>query len=235
MTVVHRNHELYKMYNDAFPFTFTGDDWNRLITKVEVIQGIIRSTKAWIDQIVIKYSLCPFASSVFQSNKIRYVVCFGHKKEDIIKKLEYEYLALTTSKEEDIATTLLIIPFAMQSFDDFYKFSLNIEDNILPKIERNSYQPKAMNDNSESSSADKSNKRKKKKTLIERAKDTLSGTSSSTSLSEVQLAFFHPGFCWSDTDVDDPINYEKKSPFPTINLLRANVSTFYTSTYIYYK
>lgn len=35
---IHRNHELYKMYTDLFPFLGTGDDENRLLAKTGVIQ-----------------------------------------------------------------------------------------------------------------------------------------------------------------------------------------------------
>ena len=34
---IHRNHELYKMYTDVFPFLSTGDDENRLLAKTNVI------------------------------------------------------------------------------------------------------------------------------------------------------------------------------------------------------
>lgn len=39
--------------------------------------------------------------------------------------------------------------------------------------------------------------------------------------SEIQLASFHPNFQWSDSPFDDAINFEKRAPFPIINLLRA--------------
>lgn len=39
---------------------------------------------------------------------------------------------------------------------------------------------------------------------------------------EIQLATFHPGFQWADLPPAHSLNYEKKAPFPTINLLRAS-------------
>lgn len=39
---------------------------------------------------------------------------------------------------------------------------------------------------------------------------------------EIQLAFFHPAFEWGDSEeFNSPLNFEKRAPFPTINLLRA--------------
>jgi hypothetical protein len=36
-----------------------------------------------------------------------------------------------------------------------------------------------------------------------------------------QVATFHPNFQWAGTDTQDPLNFEKRAPFPTINILRA--------------
>lgn len=39
---------------------------------------------------------------------------------------------------------------------------------------------------------------------------------------EVMLACFHPLHQWADTEgVDDAINFDKRAPYPVINLLRA--------------
>ena len=56
----------------------------------------------------------------------------GTDKGKIIERLRYEMLALLTTKEEDIATTLLMLPFALNSFEDFHEFSLDLEDLVLP-------------------------------------------------------------------------------------------------------
>ena len=44
-------------------------------------------------------------------------------------------LALLTASEDELSTTLLVLPFALSSFQDFYEFSLNIEDVVLPQLE----------------------------------------------------------------------------------------------------
>ena len=66
---IHRNHELYKMYTDLFPFLGTGDDENRLLAKTGVIQVI-----CGLREIV-------FLSSLFRSTcaLISYNA-FGHKR-----------------------------------------------------------------------------------------------------------------------------------------------------------
>lgn len=55
-----------------------------------------------------------------------------------------------------------------------------------------------------------------KSRLLSRAK-----AKSQEETKEIQLASFHPAFQWADTDFDAPLNFEKRAPFPVINLLRA--------------
>ena len=43
------------------------------------------------------------------------------------------------------------------------------------------------------------------------------------------MATFHPNFQWADTEATDPLNFEKRYPFPTINLLRASKIKKYAS------
>ena len=273
--VIHRNHEFYRLYNDAYPFMTTGDDENRLLAKVRVVNGVVNATKAWVDRFVLQYNLCPFAEAVFVSNKIRYRVFLGTDKGKIIDRIRYEMLALLTSKESDVATTLLMMPFALRSFEDFHDFSLDLEDLVLPNIEKSMQGPQAspsLSSPSSSSSKTMGFTATKRKSLLQRVKaptsssvsgdgtpgpgDMASGVSggcpvhsnsasnnsnnnenmqSSQPLAEstastgargegepdIQLAFFHPDFQWSDTEQHDPLNFEKRAPFPTINLLRA--------------
>jgi Fe-S-cluster containining protein len=138
---IHRNHELYKMYTDMFPFLSSGDDENRLLAKTSVIQGVTKATTAWVEDFVLKYTLCPFAEHVFVTGGIRYRVFLGTDKKKIMEKVKYEMLALLTSKEEDVATTLLMLPFAFQDFQDFYDFSLDLEDIYLPALEKDTQGP----------------------------------------------------------------------------------------------
>lgn len=38
----------------------------------------------------------------------------------------------------------------------------------------------------------------------------------------VMLARFHPEHAWGDASPDDPVNFDKRAPYPIINLLRAD-------------
>ena len=104
-------------------------------------------------------------------------------------------LHLMTTPEEELATTLIMLPFAYDNFEEFYHFSIELEDDIIPRLERLS------NPTYASSSIEK----------------------------EVQLAAFHPSFQFAGADFNDPLNFEKRAPFPTLNLLRAERVRVYSS------
>jgi len=218
-----------------------------------VLQAVGKSTKAWVKDFVVKYSLCPFAESVFVDGRIRYRTYLGNDGDvsRILERVRYEVLNLLSSKEEEVATTLIMLPFAFQNFEDFYAFSLELEDVVLPMLEAESRGPNVKPDSfaagttgksaaaSSSIAAAAAPSKPKRRSLLskltEGGKPTATTPSSSCPvvsspstittatkpLPEIQLAFFHPSFCWADTDFDAPMNFEKRAPFPTINLLRA--------------
>lgn len=191
-THIYRNSQLYDSYMDSFPFTFSGDDRSRLLAKAEIMQGVTRATRAWVEKFVIGYQLCPFAEAVFEANSVRYRVFLGSDRRQILTKVRYEMLHMLTTPEEEVATTLLMLPFAFPDFEEFYDFAVELEDEIIPQIEDDAQGPNANG-----------------------------ATAAPGETAEVQLATFHPLFQWGGMKIDDPLNYEKRAPFPTINLLRA--------------
>lgn len=273
-TVIHRNKALYEYYTDAFPFMRGKEDGgesdrSRLLSKVSLIQAIVKSTKAWVKDFVVKYSLCPFAESVFDDERISYRVYFNGVRENnpddiamLIDRVKFEMLDLLSQKEEDVSTTLLMLPFAFSSFQEWNAFTIQLEDAVMPLLEREVRGPLPMG-SSEGGRQEKNGQAEKKqrRSLLQKVKgrpvspssptsqrsSSPSSSSSSTSsarkcpvdhassspsssssqgsvvpLPDIQLAFFHPLFAWADSDdFNAPLNFEKRAPFPTINLLRA--------------
>ena len=222
-TIVYRNSALYETYTDSFPFMNSGDDRSRLLSRLGLISGVTRSSRAWVQDFVLKYSLCPFANEVFSSNRIRFRVYLGSSEVDkIIERVRYEMLALLTANENDVATTLLMLPFSFGSFDEWHQFSLALEDAVMPLLEQELLGPHATEG-------------RKKRRLVDKLSSAKSSSSSSSASAvsapvpapsapppDIQLAFFHPSFTWSESEeYNDPLNFEKRAPFPTINLLRA--------------
>lgn len=213
-----RNMQLYQTYLDTFPFMKTGDDESRLFLKTDVIQGVLRSTRAWIDDVVIRYNLCPFAEAVFQSNTVRYRVFFGSDPVKIREKIKSEVLTLLVTPEEELSTTLLVLPFAFQDFPEFYEYCLDLEDYWIPRFEEEHALPPPTGGPGE----------KEPSALVKLLKKRR-GVDADKPEPMVQLASFHPGFEWASVnedeaeyDFDNPVNFEKRAPFPTLNLLRAD-------------
>eukprot|EP00184_Porphyridium_aerugineum_P003229 CAMPEP_0184696610 /NCGR_PEP_ID=MMETSP0313-20130426/3843_1 /TAXON_ID=2792 /ORGANISM="Porphyridium aerugineum, Strain SAG 1380-2" /LENGTH=224 /DNA_ID=CAMNT_0027155267 /DNA_START=27 /DNA_END=701 /DNA_ORIENTATION=- len=44
---------------------------------------------------------------------------------------------------------------------------------------------------------------------------------------EVMIVPFHPQYQWAETEKDDPINFDRRSPYPMINILRAEDVDYY--------
>eukprot|EP01040_Poterioochromonas_malhamensis_P011595 gene11595-12647_t len=205
------NKQLFELYHQAFPILQTPHDKERLILKFDVMKNIILSTKEWVKQFVIKYNLCPFAQRVFDNHRVRYRVYLVHEKAAVIEKLKLEVLYLLSHPEEEVETTLIMFPFAFKNFKDFYDFSLDLEDEILP-----AYLDSIDNFAEKYFSEDKS-KKKSTKRLFRKIDTTVKEKER-----DLQLACFHPQFEWADCpDFNDPLNFEKRAPFPTINILRS--------------
>lgn len=83
-------------------------------------EDVIRHTKQWVNEIVVKLNLCPFAKYEVEKDSIRYVV---FEEGDIPKVLEF--LMVECDKldaNKDIETSLLIFPQLFKSFDDYLDF-----------------------------------------------------------------------------------------------------------------
>ena len=137
--IVSRNLELSTLYNSMLPmatFLTQEEEKKKFLIKTEVIQAVTKSTKGWIKDFVVKYNLCPFAESVFVHGNIRYVVFMGRTREEIINLIKFEMLHLLTTPEEETATTLIVLPFSFSDFEEYYEFALELEDDIVPEIEK---------------------------------------------------------------------------------------------------
>ena len=138
-----------------------------------------------------------------------------------MEKVKFEVLDLLAN-DEDVATTLLMLPFAFSSFSEWNGFILQLEDEVMPLLEKETGY-------GFSSSPKDAEVTSRRRSLFQRSNELTSQSCSSSSyderigcfLPDIKLAFFHPLFCWANEDFDAPLNFEKRAPFPTINFLRA--------------
>eukprot|EP01039_Chlorochromonas_danica_P006228 gene6228-6867_t len=251
--VIHQQKHLYSLYSKSFPFLSHDEDRDRFVSKVDLNQRVRQATKEWIQTFVIGYQLCPFALPAYSNDHVRYRISTTSDQKQVIELLKQEVLYLLTHPKEEVETTLLVFPFLTPEFEDFYEFTLELEDIILPGILKQfstfasspvstttTSTTASMEDNhnsgveeensgggNNSGNRNKLYRRYLKKKHQEQPKAPV--TSSSTSggygnkkMDQVlQLACFHPGFVWGEDKESIPaLDFEKKSPFPTINILR---------------
>jgi hypothetical protein len=100
---------------------------------IESAATIIEATQRWIERAVIGLGLCPFAKSVHASNLIRYRVSEQRSTVGLLDELADELELLQASDSAQVATTLLIHPYALNDFLDYNDF-LNDADDALEAL-----------------------------------------------------------------------------------------------------
>lgn len=90
----------------------------------------IAQTRCWLENVVLKHNLCPFAHKPFQAGQVRFVVTDSARAEFVLEDLQQELEYLLAHPE--IETTLLIHPGALEDFLDYNDF-LDVVDALLIK------------------------------------------------------------------------------------------------------
>mmetsp|Transcript_11730 Transcript_11730/g.38586 ORF Transcript_11730/g.38586 Transcript_11730/m.38586 type:complete len:205 (+) Transcript_11730:20-634(+) len=79
------------------------------------------STKTWLEDIIIKLNLCPFALAV--KDDVRIAVSAGERNTDVVEELQRELELVRAAPSEATATTLVVLPQASYAhFEAFREF-----------------------------------------------------------------------------------------------------------------
>ena len=78
---------------------------------------IITHTKNWVEKVIMKYNICPFARREVERGSIRYYQVKDQGREDVLQELLNECQFLDSNT--DIETTLFIMPCGYEGFYDF--------------------------------------------------------------------------------------------------------------------
>jgi uncharacterized protein len=81
-----------------------------------------RHIRCWLDEFVVGLNLCPFARPLLGAPNLRISVCEESGAEALRKAFLQELDLLQRSTEQEIATTLLAFPHALQTFADYLWF-----------------------------------------------------------------------------------------------------------------
>jgi uncharacterized protein len=86
------------------------------------IDEIIGATRRWLERSVIGLGLCPFAESVYTSQRVRFRVSGQSSAAGLLQDLQSELLYLHSQDSSTCETTLLIHPFALNDFIEYNDF-----------------------------------------------------------------------------------------------------------------
>jgi uncharacterized protein len=95
---------------------------------------VIAATRDWIERAVIGLNLCPFAKSVYLSNRVRFEVSEARTADALLGALERELRALARAAPEEVETTVLIHPHVLTSFLDYNDF-LDVADAAIERLD----------------------------------------------------------------------------------------------------
>lgn len=151
---------------------------------------IEEATRLWVERVVIRHSLCPWASGVHSTGKLKILTAEPRKKDTILsyrKRVLKEAKALlnlpqsqldntTEANVENIKyeSTMVILPRGLDDFLDYLDFIAVVEEDL----------------------------------------------SRAGLTDFVQVATFHPQFMFVQSQPTDPENFTNRSPFPIAHLLR---------------
>lgn len=91
---------------------------------------VINQTKEWIRKVVIANNFCPFASKVFEHDRIRFIVESGKEPENCL----YAFMELCIQMDQDkkLETGFVIFPNATEKFNE-YLHLVSLAESLLEK------------------------------------------------------------------------------------------------------
>lgn len=87
-----------------------------------------RRVQDWLREFVVGLNLCPFARPLLGDPSLRIVVCEQSDEAPLRSAFLAELDLLQRSREQEIATTLLVFPSALGDFDDYLDFFASAQD-----------------------------------------------------------------------------------------------------------
>lgn len=90
----------------------------------------IAQTRCWLENVVLKHNLCPFAHKPFKGGQIRFVVTDSARPEFLLEDLQRELNYLRATPASEVETTLLIHPATLEDFYAYNDF-LDVVDALL--------------------------------------------------------------------------------------------------------
>ena len=90
-----------------------------VLSNDEIEDAAIRDCRLWISKHILRLGLCPFASTPFVEEKIRYAVTEATSDEELVEDFFVEGRLLLDSDADELATTMLIAPNYAASIEEY--------------------------------------------------------------------------------------------------------------------
>jgi len=87
-----------------------------------------RHIRAWLNDFVVGLNLCPFARPLLGAPNLRIAICEESDTASLRRAFLQELDLLQRSTEQEVATTLLAFPLALQDFEDYLQFLYQAQD-----------------------------------------------------------------------------------------------------------
>lgn len=91
-------------------------------------ERIERHIRLWLDEFVVGLNLCPFARPLLGAQSLRIAVSGETGLTSLHRTFLFELDLLQRSTEQELATTLLAFPNALDQFDDYLFFLEDAQD-----------------------------------------------------------------------------------------------------------
>ena len=88
----------------------------------------ISKTKTWLEDIVIGYGLCPFASKVYLNNEVGFT-SISYSEKLLLTKMN-EAIDNIKSPDTKTSTQLIIIEEGLENFDDYLNVFYGLEEGL---------------------------------------------------------------------------------------------------------
>jgi len=101
-----------------------------------VPERVEQHVRAWLEAFVVGLNLCPFArpfvsEDPLSANRLRISICRDTGWDALRLAFLQELDTLQSSTEQEIATTLLVFPQALQSFEEYLDFLADAQELLI--------------------------------------------------------------------------------------------------------
>lgn len=91
-------------------------------------EQVIAQTRHWLEQLVLKHNLCPFAHKPYQAGLVRFAVSAATRPGLLLADLDRELRHLQATPATELETTLLIHPAVLGDFYAYNDFLDTVDD-----------------------------------------------------------------------------------------------------------